>query len=914
MGLQQKGIEILIKAKDEASGIFDSLKGKVAVVGAAIAAYFGVNAFIGAIKGAGELEAKLSEVKAVSGATAAEMVELRKAAEDAGKTTQYSAVQAADALGNLTRAGVSAKDSVAALPGVLSLAQAGGLDLAHASEIVTKVVAGMGLAFTDTGRVADVLAMGANASNTSVKGLAEALSYAAPVARSVGLSLEATVAIIGKFADSGIDASRAGTALNAVLSQFSDPSSKFRQELALAGITTRDFEKAIHQLAEAGPAGQKAILAVGTEAGPALRALLNQGMPALDELKGKLKDATGSAAATAAVMADNLPGAMAQLGTAWDSVKNALATPVLPVLKDGVGQLTSVLRDAVNNGTIGRFGDAIATGFQSGLKWAREFINQIDVEALKAKLDSWAQRADETFTKVGEYATNTGNIVKLVYGVMSAGVNTVLGAFYKLAEGAAFVNSKIAGGLANLQELISKVTFGSISARYKESAEEMRIAAGASMAVSEAFAKKASEAFDAAANGAEVANKGWAGLTTTMSTTDGQARTSAQVIKAVATALDGVGSAADLAGDKMKAGAAAQRAAAEQASASVAKLRTEYEAALAAGNVQLAVEKLNAMSKALQSTADSAKTAEEKLKDVQEAFTRLGIASTADLNKARDAALRDFEIIKGSGLATANDLRNAFAVYANAAIAANGGVATEAVKAKASMYGLAVETDETGKSIVKDMSAASAATKRLGSDVDATAGKFDRMATSARNAAAAASSPGKIDGSGMAAFNDSLKKNPSGVGAPVDNSYIFNLWARYQRGEVGPDDLAAAQNALQVQKNNTRVGGPGSVSLSGRQDDQVWLGRLQQIVDSIENYKADVGVGFGRSSGSGTSSGATGIAPQVEAAPSSSGSMTVNLNLPGVGGTSVSVSSAADAQRLASFLSTLQAELQRASA
>jgi TP901 family phage tail tape measure protein len=148
---------------------------------------------------------------------------------------------------------------------------------------VTKAVMGMGLAFDDAGRVADVLAKGANATNTSVEGLAQALSYAAPVANTLGVSLESTVAIIGKFADAGIDASRAGTALNSIMSQFANPLSSFRKELGAAGIVTTNFEEALHQLAAKGKDGERAINAVGLEAGPALRALLNQGMGALDE-------------------------------------------------------------------------------------------------------------------------------------------------------------------------------------------------------------------------------------------------------------------------------------------------------------------------------------------------------------------------------------------------------------------------------------------------------------------------------------------------------------------------------------------------------------------------------------------------------------------------------------------------------
>lgn len=138
-----------------------------------------------------------------------------------------------------------------------------------------------------------------------VTGLAQAPELHRPHCKQLGPQAETTVAIIVKFADAGIDANRAGTALNAILSQFADHRQVSRG-LAGAGITTNNFEKALHQLAAAGPAGQKAILAVGTEAGPALRALLNHwGMGVGRKAKGKLDKAAGSAAATAKVMQDN---------------------------------------------------------------------------------------------------------------------------------------------------------------------------------------------------------------------------------------------------------------------------------------------------------------------------------------------------------------------------------------------------------------------------------------------------------------------------------------------------------------------------------------------------------------------------------------------------------------------------------
>lgn len=324
-----KPIQIVINAKDDASAVLSRLEGKLKLLGASIAGYFGIKAFAGVVKSAADFEAAMSRVKAATEGTAAEMAALTKAAQDAGSSTKYTAVEAAGALENLAKAGLSAGDSVKALPAVLALAQAGDIELGKSSEYVTKAVMGMGLAFDDAGRVADVLAKGANATNTSVEGLAQALSYAAPVANSLGVSLESTVAIIGKFADAGIDASRAGTALNSIMSQFADPTSKFRKELGAAGIVTTNFEEALHQLAAKGKDGEKAINAVGLESGPALRALLNQGMGALDELTGKLREAGGSAEATAKTMADNLNGSLKGLGSMWETVTQVLGKPVL---------------------------------------------------------------------------------------------------------------------------------------------------------------------------------------------------------------------------------------------------------------------------------------------------------------------------------------------------------------------------------------------------------------------------------------------------------------------------------------------------------------------------------------------------------------------------------------------------------
>ncbi len=702
-----KPIQIVINAKDDASKVFDKLQARLAAFAAVVLGYFGIQAFAGWVKGGADFEQALSRVQAATGATAAEMRALRKAAQEAAADARYgfTELEAAGALENLAKAGLSVRDAIATLPSAMQLARAGDVELATSAEYLTKIVNGLGLSFADAGRVADVLALGANATNTSVAGLAQALSYAAPLANTLGLSLESTVAIVGKFADAGIDASRAGTALNSIFAQFSDPASKFRTELAAAGITTGNFEKMLHELAAAGPAGQRAIAAVGQEAGPALRALLNQGIVSLDVLTQKLQNAKGSAAETAAVMQSNLNGALNALRTAWDSTLNALTTPILPVLKDGVEQLSGALRAAVADGTVGKFGAALASAFQNGIKWVQAFVASVDVPALLAKAQATADRAGALLDSFGQKAQTTGNIVQTVWGVMVAGANVVLAAIYKQAEAMATVVSAVQTGLATIIAGLAKITFGDLSAAFKSAAEEVRISAEATGAVADAFGKKAGAAFDRAAEGAEQARAGWAGLTGSAEATTAAAASGAAAFTNMAAEMKAAGDSAQEAGQKAASAAEAQREKAEEARAAVERLRGEYDQAIATGNLELAVQKLGELKKANLAAADAAgankKAQAEAAAEIAAAFQRAGVETKEQLEIAAKTALRDFELIRDSGQATAIGLGEAWKRAAEAAIAAGNGVAPGWVQAQAAMRGFEVVLDSAGRSTLK---------------------------------------------------------------------------------------------------------------------------------------------------------------------------------------------------------------------
>lgn len=192
------------KMESAGKGLTKSITAPIALLGA------------GVVKTGVEYENSMAKVQAVTGNTSDEMVELEGIAREMGSTTRYSAGESADALGYMALAGWENHQMVSALPNVLSLATAGNMDLASASDIVTDMMSMFGIEAEDAGRASDVFAEAQSKSNTSVDQLSEALGRAGPSASAVGHSIEDTSAILGVFANQGLKGSAAGTALQAM--------------------------------------------------------------------------------------------------------------------------------------------------------------------------------------------------------------------------------------------------------------------------------------------------------------------------------------------------------------------------------------------------------------------------------------------------------------------------------------------------------------------------------------------------------------------------------------------------------------------------------------------------------------------------------------------------------------------------
>lgn len=276
-------------------------------------------------------EKQMSAVKSIlTGITNEQFAQLSEAAEKLGRTTAFSATQAAEGMEHLARAGFSGSEIIKAMPGMLDLAAASAMELGDAANVAAQVLRGMGLEADQAGRVADVLAQVSSKANTDVAMLGEAFSYAAPLAKGFGVSMEETAAAIGVLSDAGIQGSRAGTGLKAVFA-------KLGQEIEGKGLL-----QAIRDLQEESLSGTEALLRFGKLGAPAVLALTQAG-DKLPQLFQDAMDADGIVKQMADTRLDNLSGDLTLLGSAFEGLRIALYEDFGEALRPMVQGLTKFL-------------------------------------------------------------------------------------------------------------------------------------------------------------------------------------------------------------------------------------------------------------------------------------------------------------------------------------------------------------------------------------------------------------------------------------------------------------------------------------------------------------------------------------------------------------------------------------------
>lgn len=345
-------------AKKSGDG-FTVLKGIIAnfaTAGVAVAAG-AVKNFCSEVVEIGQtFETSMSKVSALSGATGDDLATLEAKARELGASTTFSASQAADALGYMALAGWDTEQMLAGVGSVLTLAQAGEMELAAASDLVTDYLSAFNMEASETARMVDVLAYAQANANTTVEGLGMAFKNCAANANAAGMDVETTSAAISMMANQGLKGSEAGTALNAVLR---DMTAKMEDGAIAIGEQSvavmdaegnyRDFTDILADVQAAtngmGDAEKAAALqsTFTADSIKGLNLMLNAGADEMVGFRDELYGCAGAAEETAATMTDNLGGDLAAMNSAFEELSLKIYDGLQEPLRSAVQFITGTV-------------------------------------------------------------------------------------------------------------------------------------------------------------------------------------------------------------------------------------------------------------------------------------------------------------------------------------------------------------------------------------------------------------------------------------------------------------------------------------------------------------------------------------------------------------------------------------------
>lgn len=420
-----------------------------------------------AVKTAATFESSMSTVSAISGATGDELDQLSAKAREMGAKTKFSASEAAEAFKYMAMAGWKTNDMLNSIEGVMNLAAASGENLGTVSDIVTDAMTAFGLSadgvtdgIANATHFADVLAAASNSANTNVSMLGESFKFVAPVAGSLGYTVEDTSIALGLMANNGIKASQAGTSLRGALSRMIKPTKDSAAVMKEYGISMFNADgsskslmgvmqnlrdvfsdnnisiqnadgslKTYEELMQEATDGtmnlsdQQKLLALstlfGTESLSGMLAIINTSESDFDTLTNAINNADGTAQKMADTMQNNLSGKLTKLKSALKELAISFGNLLIPGIEKAIG-----------------------------------FI-----QGLVDKLNSLDDGQRETIIKVLEIAAVIGPVI-LVIGKLTSGVGSLItcigkiggmfGKFSSAASSTAVPAKKAADGVKKL--------------------------------------------------------------------------------------------------------------------------------------------------------------------------------------------------------------------------------------------------------------------------------------------------------------------------------------------------------------------------------------------------------------------------------------------------------------------------------
>ncbi len=385
-------------------------------------------------------EQSLADTKAVTGASDAEMASISTVVKDLGASTTFTADDVGAGASVLGTAGWGAEQITEGLGGIVTMAQAGSVDIATAADINTSTIAQYGLQASDSGYVGDVLASTAANSKTDISGLGETFKYVGSTASALEYSLEDTAIAVGLLGNAAIDGSQAGTSLRTLFTNLVDPTSDTQAAMEKLGISLSDQNGEMNSLMDIMlqlrvgfstlSAEEQAFYAsslAGTEGLSGLLAIANAGQEDFDKLTESIYGSAGAAQQMADTRVDSLSGDFAALSSAVDGVKISIGERLAPTLRsftqlatDYVPEIGEAIESALTVSQL-RFEALVETP-----EWEEADLSQ------KISL-TWGAMVGEPFSEWWESGGKesalalAGNIGTTLGGVLSGGLMTLLG-------------------------------------------------------------------------------------------------------------------------------------------------------------------------------------------------------------------------------------------------------------------------------------------------------------------------------------------------------------------------------------------------------------------------------------------------------------------------------------------------------
>lgn len=386
------------------------------------------------IQGIADYETAMVRIAERTQATREEQELLKQAVERAQSELGVAATVSANAMLQLVKDGLSAREAADALATALAFAKAEGVDASQA-------IAGLGGVLDSFNANADVLPQLADqltavsrAAGTSTDVLAKGLSGVGIAAQESNVSLEQMTAYLGLLAKRNIEGSAAARQLVSIMGDFRDPASKAGEALADLGLKGQSFDKIITALAGNSDQAAKVLQTLGDRPRAALQALLADGGGALKELNSIIGASEGSAKSAADALKGTFNDSWDRVTAAVDRAKIALGAPILKPLADGLQQLADKLNEAAASGAFDQIGKKLGEFVSNAVPQIVDFLSKFDFEKAVTNISGFVDSATILFNELSGTLKIVNGTIGTVFDLVKAGAAVVVESFAGVAN------------------------------------------------------------------------------------------------------------------------------------------------------------------------------------------------------------------------------------------------------------------------------------------------------------------------------------------------------------------------------------------------------------------------------------------------------------------------------------------------